>query len=346
MCKSTFRFSLFFLMLFTFFAVSETVVAQQPDVPQRKAVGRQAPDSVKRAFKKSGRASAHRHKKRGGEQLPENPRKLERKAEKAALRAEKARRRREKKAARDTLRSLPPEVRKQQGREKNKRKRASARKARLARLKKLPEIETYTSNGKRYNITGVRVGAEFGQYIFPYLNAKMLLSKYYQLHTDWQINNRFFLNLDYGFAQRARNLGFRSFYNSSGTFWRLGIDYNILGKKTEDDAIFFGFRYAFTSFGHSVIYRDRPTYWNSKGKPKFFEEDGLKAQWAELVAGFKARVFWQLYVGLTTRLQFVTRMPESTFTVVDLPGYNFAPADKGSKFNIGYYIMYRFLLWR
>jgi len=234
--------------------------------------------------------------------------------------------------------------------EEKKQAKINKKEARKARLKADPPIETYKTNGRKYNITGVRVGTELGQYLFQYLDPSMLLGAYYEVHSDVQVNNKFFINADYGFVARARslassNLGFAAFYDSEGSFMRFGIDYNFISKSTDEDAIFAGLRYASTSFKHEITYRGSPDYWYLN-RPETFNDDNLKAQWAEVVFGFKAKLFWQLYFGVTTRIQVITSQPKASFTVVDLPGHGFEDPNSTSKFNVSYYIMYRIPLWK
>lgn len=248
---------------------------------------------------------------------------------------------------------LTPEEKKElkaQKKVEKKENKTAKKEARKARLKAEPPIETYRTNGRKYNLTGVRIGTELGQYLFQYIDPGMLLPKYYEIHTDFQINNKFFINADYGFVARKRslassNLGFAAFYDSEGTYMRFGVDYNILHKTTDDDAIFAGIRYASTSFKHEITYRGNPDYWYLN-RPETFNDDNLKAQWAELVFGFKAKLFWQLYMGVTTRIQIITSQPNASFTVVDLPGHGFEDPNSSSKFNVSYYIMYRIPLWK
>ncbi len=227
-----------------------------------------------------------------------------------------------------------------------KKKRAAKRKERRDALLAPRPIETYTSNGRKYNVTGVSVGPELGYYVFPLINPKMLVRTYYEGHVNAQINNKFFLNADYGYFNMSRSLGFVSFYDSEGSYARFGLDYNMLHKRTDEDAIFFGFRYAFSAFSHEVAYRGLPDYWYNT-RPEFLRDENLQAQWLELTAGIRVRLVGNLYFNFTTRLQVLTQTPQNTtFNVVDIPGHGFTDPLSSSKFNLGYHLTYRFRLWR
>ncbi len=242
-----------------------------------------------------------------------------------------------KKAAKKEERAAKKQARKE--------KRAARKAARIAKRKSPLPIETYPSNGKKYNITGVSLGAELGNYTFQYLDPNMIVGLYYEAHADVQVNNQIYLNAEYGYMERSRNLGFASFYDSDGSYMRFGADYNILHKKTDDDAIFFGFRYALSTFNHEVTYRGIPDFWYDS-RPELLNDENLKAEWFELTFGMKARLFWNLYFGITGRIQFVTQQPTASFTVVDIPGHGFEDPNSTSKFNVSYYLTYRIPLWR
>jgi len=222
------------------------------------------------------------------------------------------------------------------------------------------------TNGRKWNVTGIRLGAELGKYGLQFIDPELQLSdavifgdtlgnlNYYELYADISINNKFFITATTGSLERDRRVTLRivglrnlaSFYTTKGTYTRFGIDYNLLHRKTEEDAIFVGFRYGFSNFDHSVLYRTRPDYWSPEGRPpNFVEQSGLTASWYEITLGFKVRFFSNFYLGTTARLMNPLSVSESPdFNVNDIPGFGFY--NDRTRYDATYYIMYQIPLWR
>lgn len=90
-------------------------------------------------------------------------------------------------------------------------------------------------------------------------------------------------------------------YKSNAPFFRIGCDYNVANDKKSGNRIFFGLRYAFTSFKYDLDGPDLadPVY----GDAMPFSFHGLKGgqHWLELAGGLEARICRFFHIGWTLR---------------------------------------------
>ena len=176
-----------------------------------------------------------------------------------------------------------------------------------------------------------------------------------ELVGDYRLTNKLYLAAELGNEKKtiAVNLGAEveneagELYNftASGSYIKAGIDYNTYGNwYGEQNMIYIGGRYAFSTFGQTVsdykiFTRDR--YWNpddfAAGSQQEIEFGGLNASWLEFVTGIKAEIVKNLYFGASVRLGFLlafaTKEPEN-FQNQFIPGFNKVTED--SNFGVGY----------
>ncbi|WP_317616552.1 DUF6048 family protein [Pseudozobellia thermophila] len=132
-------------------------------------------------------------------------------------------------------------------------------------------------------------------------------------------------------------------FTASGSYLKLGIDYNTYGNwYGEQNMIYVGARYAFSTFSQTVNeYKifDTDRYWSpddfAQGSGEIGEFSGLTASWLEFVVGIKAEMFKNLYFGASARLGFlVTNKEPDNFSNLFIPGFN--KVTDGSRFGVGY----------
>jgi len=90
-------------------------------------------------------------------------------------------------------------------------------------------------------------------------------------------------------------------YKTTAPFYRIGMDWNILRNKHQDNRMFAGFRYAFTHYKVDIIRENLPDpVWQSKAG---FGVDDLACymHWLEIVFGIDAKVFGPLHLGWDVR---------------------------------------------
>ncbi len=111
-------------------------------------------------------------------------------------------------------------------------------------------------------------------------------------------------------------------YKSSGSYSRIGIDYNVLqAENTNDKNIFVvGLRYGFALAKQQVNSYTIDSYWNTVTSD--FASQNYGAHWAEFLIGMKGEVIKNIYLGWTIRGKILINhkdlgMPPVFF----IPGY-------------------------
>ncbi len=117
-------------------------------------------------------------------------------------------------------------------------------------------------------------------------------------------------------------------FTTKGTYLKVGFDYNSYQNWLDmENIISVGLRYGVSSFSQTLnsydlynpnhYFEDAPTIYPNQ---KF---NGLSAQWIEVVAGMKAEVFNNVFVGFSFRLnRLVTQKQPDNFENLYIPGFN------------------------
>lgn len=148
-----------------------------------------------------------------------------------------------------------------------------------------------------------------------------------ELVGDYRLTKKYFIAAELGNESKTvdeLNLNF----TTEGTYLKVGFDYNAYENWLDmENMIYLGLRYGVSSFSQTLneyqIYNSDP-YFNEGGISYPGEKfEGLSAQWAEVVAGVKAEVFKNVYVGFSMRLNYLisNNKPES-FDNLYIPGFN------------------------
>jgi hypothetical protein len=138
-------------------------------------------------------------------------------------------------------------------------------------------------------------------------------------------DNRYFLVADIGYAAsaslkqsvnivtRQRQNGFQ--YDIQGTYFRVGIDYNVMRRYFNNEIMFVGVRYGQSFFTHTLQYNVLPdSLWNVNipdgilSPMGAISQSGLTANWYEIVGGLKVNLWKNIFVGYTVRLQFLGKI--------------------------------------
>ncbi len=128
-------------------------------------------------------------------------------------------------------------------------------------------------------------------------------------------------------------------YKSSGSYSRIGMDYNFLQAENKNDKNIFyaGLRYGFVLAHQQVNSYTIDSYWGPTtgvfGKQNYF------AHWAELLIGIKGEIVHNFYMGWTIRGKIKLNnkdigIPPTYF----IPGYG--KADKGFNLDFTYSVYY------
>ncbi|CAM3596588.1 DUF6048 domain-containing protein [Zobellia roscoffensis] len=141
-------------------------------------------------------------------------------------------------------------------------------------------------------------------------------------------------------------------FTTSGSYIKVGIDYNTYGNwYGEQNMIYIGGRYAFSTFSQELnAYKifDSNRYWNpddfASGSDALGKYEGRNKSWLEFVAGIKAELFSNLYLGASARLAILitNKRPENELDDLFVPGFN--KVTDGSRFGIGYNFSMSYLI--
>lgn len=184
--------------------------------------------------------------------------------------------------------------------------------------------------------SGIRVGAELTHLV---ANAFGSDRTGYEINGDIGISNRYFFSLDLGTEKYERSdINQDYLHISNGQYFRVGFDYNLLYRKTEDEALSFGLRYGSASFKHELNYMPVDSILgNLSGN---IEENGLSGSWIEVVTAFKVRIIENLYLSPNFRIKFlVGNKGEEIVEIADMPGYGIAKSN--TRVSLNYSILYR-----
>lgn len=116
-------------------------------------------------------------------------------------------------------------------------------------------------------------------------------------------------------------------FTTKGTYLKAGFDYNMyenwLGMH---NMLYVGMRYGISSFSQTLnsytVYNAHPYFGEAAVTPEGTKYEGLSAQWIEVVAGIKAEVLNNLYVGFSFRINNIisNKVPDN-FDNLYIPGF-------------------------
>ncbi len=131
------------------------------------------------------------------------------------------------------------------------------------------------------------------------------------------LSNYFFL-LDFG-VQNTERKGETYSYQNTGTFYRLGIETNVLKNASDANGLNLGLRYARSRFSDEMSISDDFGY----GPVDLVSRnDVVKSRWWELTLGLNVKVFRQIYFGYLVRYKlYKVNKGIENLVPYDLPGF-------------------------
>lgn len=128
-------------------------------------------------------------------------------------------------------------------------------------------------------------------------------------------------------------------YSSSGSYTRLGFDYNLLVAEHQKDMdmVYVGLRYGFDFANQQVKEYLIPNYWGDITGS--FGRQNYNSQWAEFVLGMKGEIFKNFFLGWGIRGKL--KLNQKDFDIPHVyfnPGYG--PAEKKFNFDFSYSVYY------
>lgn len=156
----------------------------------------------------------------------------------------------------------------------------------------------------------------------------------FEISGDYRIDKKKYVAVEFGLEDKFTKEDQLSF-TTKGMFIRAGLDYNVYDNWLDmNNMIFIGGRYGYANMSQTLnsynIYETNSYFPNQTFYPNSISK-GLSAHWIEFVAGLKAEVVKNLFLGFTFRMKYlIAQKQPNDFENLYIPGY-------GKKFsgNIG-----------
>jgi hypothetical protein len=163
---------------------------------------------------------------------------------------------------------------------------------------------------------------------------------------DYRLTKKYFLAAELGNENKTTDDS-RLNFTTKGSYLKAGFDYNAYENWLDmENIISIGLRYGFSSFNQELnsyrIYNANPYFGEVPAIASGEKFNGLTASWIEVVAGIKAKVFDNVFVGFSLRLnRLVSNKKPGNFDNLYIPGFNRTyDGDFGVGFNytVSYFI--------
>ncbi|MHC5201667.1 DUF6048 family protein [Myroides sp. LJL119] len=148
----------------------------------------------------------------------------------------------------------------------------------------------------------------------------------FELVGDYRLTKNWYLAAEIGNEKSTRNNNTFG-YSASGSFIKLGANFNLYENwLNAEDQIYIGFRYGFSNFSQTLdwykIYTTDP-YFPSQRIDANKKYSGLSAHWVEFVTGIQTRLFNNVFMGFSLRLNgLLTQKQPQDFENLYIPGFN------------------------
>ena len=191
---------------------------------------------------------------------------------------------------------------------------------------------------------GVRVGVDL------YKLTRGLYDSNYkgiELVGDYRLTKNYYAAAEIG-SENKTTEDDRLNTTTKGTYLKVGFDYNVYENWLDmENIISIGLRGGFSTFNQELnsfkIYNPNPYWgelpWQTSGK----SYNGLTAGWIEVVAGVKVKVYNNIFVGFSLRMNTLLfdKKPSDNFENLYIPGFNRTYAGNfgaGFNYTITYFV--------
>lgn len=148
-----------------------------------------------------------------------------------------------------------------------------------------------------------------------------------ELVGDYRLTRKHYLAVELGNENKTVDDDQVNF-TTKGSYIRVGFDYNSYQNWLDmENIISVGLRYGVSSFSQTLnsyeIYNPNQYFGENPMVISGAEYSGLSAQWIEVVAGMKAEVFNNVFVGFSFRLnRLLSQKLPNNFDNLYIPGFN------------------------
>lgn len=184
-----------------------------------------------------------------------------------------------------------------------------------------------------YVPSGIRLGTDISRLGGILSNPDF---RQYEMHGDIDFG-KYFLTADWGSVNRPRSLDGLSYVNA-GSYFRVGLDYNITPYLKEKSVFFAGLRYAQANFSETATLLINSPIWGDGAVEQVNES--LRANWLEFTLGLKVHLAYNIFLGYTVRYRANMNVRGfNNLVPYEIPGYG--RASETSNFGLNYHFFYR-----
>lgn len=202
----------------------------------------------------------------------------------------------------------------------------------LGQAQEAKKVDSIKPKTERY---GLRLGVDL------FKLSRTFTEKDYrglELVGDFKLTRKHYLAAEIGNENKTVDDA-RLNFTTKGTYIKAGFDYNAYQNWFGmHNMIYVGLRYGVSTFSQTLntfsVYNPHPYFGASTTLVSGDKYDSLSAQWIEVVAGVKAEIVQNLYVGFSLRLNnLITNKTPENFDNLYIPGFN---RTYGGKFGAGF----------
>lgn len=200
--------------------------------------------------------------------------------------------------------------------------------------------DTVIPRTERY---GLRVGADLYKIARSFYDEDY---KGFEITGDYRYSKKIYIAAEIGNENKTTDEPQLN-YTTKGTYLKFGADYNMYENWLDmENMITIGARYGFSTFSQELnsykIYNANPYFEESEVIQSGKNFSGLSAHWLEIVAGVKAEILDNVFLGFSLRLNYLlTQKEPQDFENLYIPGFNRTYDGKfgvGFNYTISYFI--------
>ena len=171
---------------------------------------------------------------------------------------------------------------------------------------------------------GIRFGADI------YKLTRSFYDKEYkglELVGDYRLTKNYYLAAEFGNENQTTKDTYVDF-TTKGSFAKVGFDFNAYENWTGmENIVNLGLRYGMSNFSQTLnrytVYDRNPYFGPTESVLSGEKYNGLSAHWIEVVAGVKAEVLHNIYIGFSIRLKtLIANEKPTNFDNLYIPGFN------------------------
>ncbi|AFM03741.1 hypothetical protein Fleli_1309 [Bernardetia litoralis DSM 6794] len=203
-----------------------------------------------------------------------------------------------------------------------------------------------------YTPISFRVGLDMWSMLNNARNSNILR---FNGNAEITLNNIWFVVLEggYGDALSFKENPNAFQYQNTGSFGTIGIQYNVLHRLLDREALVIGAKYGIANFSHQLNYNIDDRYWDLEAvendRTRFFrniKEDNMSFSWAEINTGLKvnlARTGFLSHIYMSYLFKIRMRMSQPTDVIAKPTTIaGFGQNDKPVNLGFSYFLSYEF----